>query len=239
MAAVNQELQNYITSLANNHQRDGLRSILAITMIGNQYIQENEPYKLIKQDRSTEEKEHGATVIAVAVNIVALVSIILDPYMPETAENIKAFLNNPPQLRRLPHLFMQFLPAGHFIQEPKPLITQIDDEVVQKLSKDFGGQTSSEKKPVSPAVIAHLDTLITEKGDKVRTMKASGEASKDEIGAEVAILLDLKKQLAIAQGIDPATLNAKNKKKKKIRMDKLHNLCHWDSNGELRLGVSE
>lgn len=215
MAAVNQELQNYITALANNHQRDGLRSILAITKIGNQYIQENEPYKLIKQDRSTEEKEHGATVIAVAVNIVALVSIILDPYMPDTAENIKAFLNNPPQLRRLPHLFMQFLPAGHFIQEPKPLITQIDDEVVQKLSKDFGGQTSSEKKPVNPADIAHLDTLITEQGDKVRTMKASGEASKDEIGAEVAILLDLKKKLAIAQGIDPATLNAKNKKKKK------------------------
>lgn len=161
MAAVNQELQHYTTALANNRQRDGLRSILAITKIGNQYIQENEPYKLIKSDRTAEEREHGATVIAVAANIVALVSIILDPYMPDTAECIKVFLNKPPQLYRLPRLFTQFLPAGHVIKEPKPLITQIDDEVIQKLSKEFSGQTSSEKKPANPAEIAHLETLIT------------------------------------------------------------------------------
>lgn len=52
-------------------------------------------------------------------------------------------------------------------------------------------------------------------GNRVRALKAQGDVSKDEIASGVAKLLDLKKQLAIAQGIDPATLNAKDKKKKK------------------------
>lgn len=51
-------------------------------------------------------------------------------------------------------------------------------------------------------------------GDKVRELKTGG-GSKEAVAAEVAVLLDLKKQLATAQGIDPATLNAKDKKKKK------------------------
>lgn len=57
--------------------------------------------------------------------------------------------------------------------------------------------------------------LFVLQGDRVRAMKAKVDASKDEIGAEVNLLLDLKKQLAIAQGNDPATLNVKDKKKKK------------------------
>lgn len=51
-------------------------------------------------------------------------------------------------------------------------------------------------------------------GDKVRGLKTGG-ASKEAVAAEVAVLLGLKQQLATAQGIDPATLNAKDKKKKK------------------------
>lgn len=49
----------------------------------------------------------------------------------------------------------------------------------------------------------------------MRVLKGSGTASKEEIAAEVTTLLKLKQDLALAQGIDPATLNAKDKKKKK------------------------
>lgn len=213
MAAINQELQLYTSALANNHQRDGLRHILSITRIGNQYIQEHEPYKLIKPDRSEEDKERGATVTAVAVNIVALVSVILDPYMPNTAEHIKIFLNKPPHLQGLPSLFMQFLPAGHIIQEPKPLITPIDDDMIKKLSKQFAGQAAPEKKPANPAEVARLESLIMEQGNKVRKLKESGNAGKDVVAAEVATLISLKGRLAAAQGLNTAT-PAKDKKKK-------------------------
>lgn len=52
------------------------------------------------------------------------------------------------------------------------------------------------------------------KGTKVRKLKESGTASKEEISAEVATLLSLKGQLAAAQGVDPAA-GGKEKKKKK------------------------
>ncbi|XP_045625113.2 methionine--tRNA ligase, cytoplasmic [Procambarus clarkii] len=214
MVAVNQELQLYATALGNNRQRDGLRHILSITRIGNQYIQEHEPYKLIKPDRSAEDRERGATVTAIAANIVALVSVILSPYMPNTAEHIQVFLNKPPQLQGLPSLFTQFLSTGHVIQEPKPLITPIDDEMIQKLAKKFAGQAVPEKKPVNPAEVCRLESLVQEQANKVRKLKEGGSAGKDVITAEVATLISLKGQLAVAQGSDPAASVGKDKKKK-------------------------
>lgn len=165
MAAVNRELRQYTTALSNNHQRDGLRSVLSITRIGNQYIQEQEPYKLVKPNRPAEDRERGATVTAIAANIVALTAILLEPYMPQTAACIRDFLNNPSQLRCLPQAFTHFLPAGHSIKEPHPLITQLDDETIQKLNSQFAGKDSSKdeapkKVEVDPAEVARLQALI-------------------------------------------------------------------------------
>lgn len=52
-------------------------------------------------------------------------------------------------------------------------------------------------------------------GNKVRAVKALGNVSKEEVNREVAVLLDLKRQLAVAQGLDPNTLTSIEKKKKK------------------------
>lgn len=49
-------------------------------------------------------------------------------------------------------------------------------------------------------------------GDKVRALKAQ-KAEKAAITAEVAKLLDLKKQLAVAEGKSPEPAPQKNKKK--------------------------
>jgi len=51
-------------------------------------------------------------------------------------------------------------------------------------------------------------------GDKVRTLKTN-KAEKAVIDAEVTLLLDLKKRLALAQGVNPAELNQPSKSKKK------------------------
>ncbi|KAK7024463.1 hypothetical protein SK128_027489 [Halocaridina rubra] len=213
MASINLELEAYIADLSANRQRDGLRCILSITRIGNQYIQEQEPYKLIKPDRSTEDKERGATVTAVAANIVALVGIILDPYMPDTAKQIRTYFNNPPILEHLPSAFTCFLPSGHKIQEPKPLITQLNDETVKKLSEQFSGQPAMPKREADPNEIVKLEAQITEQGNKVRQLKSSGTAGKDVIATEVAMLISLKGQLAAMKGEEPAPAGKEKKKK--------------------------
>ncbi|MCL4127336.1 UNVERIFIED_CONTAM: hypothetical protein GTU68_011874, partial [Idotea baltica] len=113
MAGVNQELEKYSKSLGACRLRDGIRSILSITRIGNQFVQENEPYKLIKADRSEQDKKRGATVIAVSVNIVALVAVLLEPFMPDTSKKILDVLNIPSSSLVLPTVITQFIKSGH------------------------------------------------------------------------------------------------------------------------------
>lgn len=60
--------------------------------------------------------------------------------------------------------------------------------------------------------------MCSMQGDKVRQMKAA-KADKAAVDAAVAVLLDLKKQLALAEGKDPAAQQqqpaGKSKKGKK------------------------
>lgn len=66
----------------------------------------------------------------------------------------------------------------------------------------------------SSASAADIEKQVTEQGNIVRELKAN-KSDKETINAAVAKLLDLKKQLCVAQGIDPATLDAGKKGKKK------------------------
>ena len=61
-----------------------LRTILSISAIGNKYIQDNQPWKLIKG--SPVEQRRASTVIAVAANLGVLLALLLGPYMPETSD---------------------------------------------------------------------------------------------------------------------------------------------------------
>ncbi|CAL4114414.1 unnamed protein product, partial [Meganyctiphanes norvegica] len=144
MAGVTQELHGYRSSLSVNRQRDGLRHILAMTRLGNQYIQDNEPFKLIKPDRSPEEQKQGATVIAIAVNVVALVALASEPYMPETSRKIFKIINLPYlENIQLPANFTQLITAKHTISEPSPLIRKLTDEEIEIFKVKFAGQPDS------------------------------------------------------------------------------------------------
>ena len=73
---------------------------------------------------------------------------------------------------------------------------------------------SSATTAANPAAAADLEQQITQQGNVVRDLKA-GKADKAAITEAVEKLLNLKKQLRIAQGVDPATLDVKKGKKKK------------------------
>ena len=56
---------------------------MSISAIGNKYIQDNQPWKLLKG--SPAEQQRAATVIAVAANLGVLLALLLGPYMPDTS----------------------------------------------------------------------------------------------------------------------------------------------------------
>lgn len=64
---INREIKGYIQSMEKSKLRDGLRHTLSISRHGNQYLQSQQPWVLLKG--TAEQKERAATVIAFSCNI--------------------------------------------------------------------------------------------------------------------------------------------------------------------------
>ena len=119
---------------------------------------------------------------------------------------------------------------GHKIGQPGPLIKEIKPDEIKAFKEKFAGRSAKSntppkseepKKPVvvkvgDEAAIKDLEASVTAQGDVVRKLKEA-KAEKDAIKVEVDKLLELKKQLAIAQGKDPneSASSGKSKKGKK------------------------
>ncbi|KAM7328282.1 hypothetical protein ACRRTK_012374 [Alexandromys fortis] len=219
LAHISWELQHYHQLLEKVRIRDALRSILTISRHGNQYIQVNEPWKRIKGDEV--DRQRAGTVTGVAVNIAALLSVMLQPYMPTVSATIQTQLQLPlPACSILVTNFICTLPAGHRIGTVSPLFQKLENDQIENLRQRFGGGQA--KAPPKSAVVEAVPTAgpqqiqmlmdeVTKQGNIVRELKAQ-KADKNQVAAEVTKLLDLKKQLALAEGKPIETPKGKKKK---------------------------
>lgn len=237
LAQVGWELRQYVQLMDKVRIRDALKCILNISRHGNQYIQVNEPWKNIKGGDA--DKQRAGTVTGVSVNVACLLSVMLHPYMPSVSQTIQEQLNASPTCN---HAMLQgrgsfvcSLPAGHRIGAVSPLFQKLESDQIEGLKKRFGGQqcqsspqSEAGAKPspgpgpapgaeavvngADPEKARQLTQAVAEQGDKVRELKTQ-KADKAAISAEVAKLLDLKKQLAQAEGKAPGVTPQKGKKK--------------------------
>ncbi|HEC76864.1 MAG TPA: methionine--tRNA ligase [Thermoplasmatales archaeon] len=65
------------------HFKEGMKKVMRMAQIGNQYINENEPWKLINED-----VERCKSVMHTCIKIVKMLAFASAPYMPKTAEKI-------------------------------------------------------------------------------------------------------------------------------------------------------
>lgn len=234
LALVGWELQQYIQLMDKVKIRDALKHILNISRHGNQYIQVNEPWKKIKGGDT--ERQRAGTVTGVSVNIACLLSVMLFPFMPAVSQTIRDQLNAPQScigtMLQGTGTFVCALCPGHRIGAVSPLFQKLEVDQIEALKKRFGGQQTTAQNAAStqPAAVPapaaaevavngvdpekakQLTQAVAEQGEKVRTLKAQ-KAEKAVITAEVAKLLDLKKQLALAEGKSPEPAPQKGKKK--------------------------
>ncbi|KAG7267903.1 hypothetical protein CRUP_015586, partial [Coryphaenoides rupestris] len=229
LAQVGWELRQYVALMDKVRIRDSLKHILNISRHGNQYIQVNEPWKKIKG--GDQDRQRAGTVTGVSVNVACLLSVMLQPYMPTVGQTIREQFNAPAAcvgaMLHAAGSFVCSLPAGHAIGTVSPLFQKLEADQIESLKKRFGGQqvqSAAATKPAAsvpvPAPVAanvggggavagadpekakQLTQAVAEQGEKVRVLKAQ-KAEKAAITAEVAKLLDLKKQLALAEGKSP------------------------------------
>ncbi|XP_042913343.1 methionine--tRNA ligase, cytoplasmic, partial [Parasteatoda tepidariorum] len=226
IAQVDRELKQYINCMEKTRMRDAIKYLLNISRLGNFYIQSNKPWELVK--KSPAEKALAGTVLGLSANICCLLCTLMEPYMPDTCANLKSQLNT----ERIHHVliddFVCLLPSGHKIGKPSPLFKKIEQDVINELKTKYAGRQSQEKETVPPSKetkaavpasnmtngvdLQALEASVTEQGEKVRSLKVA-KADKASIDKEVALLLQLKREVMIAKGENPDQQPAKSKNK--------------------------
>lgn len=77
-------------SIDNFKFRDSLDAVLSLARAGNAYLSSREPWRIIKKDR-----ESAGTTLNVSIQVVNALAVMIQPYLPSTAKNIRKMLNLP------------------------------------------------------------------------------------------------------------------------------------------------
>jgi len=112
-------------NLENYRFREALREAMNLARLGNKYLADTEPWKLIKTD-----EERVKTIMNIALQISANLAIVMNPFLPFTAEKLRKILNldSTPQWDLLGSATL--LPVGHKLGEAVLLFEKIEDEAI-------------------------------------------------------------------------------------------------------------
>jgi methionyl-tRNA synthetase len=97
-------------------------NVISISRMGNQYLNEKEPWNVIKKDRNK-----AANIIYVVSQIVKALAIVSAPFVPFAAEELWKILNLPGSVHEQEWgEALKPLPAGHKIGKAKPLFRKVE-----------------------------------------------------------------------------------------------------------------
>ena len=117
------EIQNF-------HFRAYSQEVMNLARLGNKYLADQEPWKLIKIDPKRVE-----TIMFTAIQIAAGLSILCEPLLPFTAQKLKKMLLIQASWKDVVG-HQSLLATGHLLSQPKLLFEKIEDEEINKqLSK--------------------------------------------------------------------------------------------------------
>ena len=212
---VNDEIKKTTELLDDIQLKDALKNIMHISKLGNQYFQETEPWKAIKEN-----KVKAETCLAICANMVKDLSILIMPYMPETSSKICRQLNikefNWKELGKI------LLKKGHKINKAELLFTKLDDKDVEKFKKEFGGKKVEEKKEEnSKDIFSKLDLKVAKiisvedhpDADKLLVMKINLGEEERQIVAGIKKYYSKEelegRNLIVVKNLKPVVLRGK------------------------------
>ena len=132
--------------------RDAQKEAMNLARIGNKYLADTEPWKLAKTDLP-----RVATILNIALQLVANLSIAFEPFLPFSTEKLRKMLNvegfDWEQLGRT-----DLLQAGHPLGRAVLLFEKIEDDAIQaqidklEASKKANAAASYRAKEVKPVI---------------------------------------------------------------------------------------
>ena len=105
--------------------REAIKTTMDLARLGNKYLADTEPWKLIKTDA-----ERVKTILNISLQITANLTLLMDPFLPFTMEKLRGFLQFKEtswELIGSPDL----LAPGHLLAKASLLFEKIEDEQIQ------------------------------------------------------------------------------------------------------------
>jgi methionyl-tRNA synthetase len=79
--------------------------------------------------------------IALALNLAYLLSLVIQPFMPTTSNEIREQLNMKETVYALENAFRCYLPTGHTIGQARPLFKRIEKPLADEYRLRFSGHS--------------------------------------------------------------------------------------------------
>ena len=112
-------------SIDTYHFREALKNAMDMARLGNKYLADMEPWKVVKTDPQRVE-----TIMNTALQITANLTIVFDPFLPFTTAKLRKFMNME-QLDWKELGRTDLIAAGHTINTPELLFEKIEDEAIE------------------------------------------------------------------------------------------------------------
>ena len=147
---------NVENSLENFRFRESLKETMNLARLGNKYLADTEPWKIIKTDEA-----RVKTILNIALQLAANMALLSDPFLPFSSARLKKMLHLPPTAWN----FIgnsDLLATGHQLGEPFLLFEKIEDEAIEKQLKRLA------------------DTKITNEKNRYQAAPAKPDISYDE-----------------------------------------------------------
>jgi len=182
--------------------RDAQFKMMELARLGNKYLADHEPWKLIKTDA-----DGTAQVLSEAVQVLYNMAMLMEPFMPDASGRLLAQLQVNPDLESRKAFWMAGegvdgvwfeLAAGHQLGSPGLLFQKIEDDVIEvQISKLLAAGAAN-----AAAVLAESASKSNNSGiENDKNMNAAMEAvaeTKPEVTYDDFAKLDLRVATVVA-----------------------------------------
>ena len=133
-----------------------IKAIMALADIANQYIADQEPWALAKQEGTEQQVQD---ICSTGLNLFRMLMIYLQPIVPDMTAAASNFLNAPMTWQDLEAPLV-----GHQINKFKPLMTRIETATIEAMLEDSKQELAKEEalKQAKPAASATFEPIAEE-----------------------------------------------------------------------------
>jgi len=131
--------------------REAVSEAMNVARLGNKYLQEQEPWKVYKQD-----PERAGAVLYVATQITAVLAVVFEPFLPTTAQKLRTMLAmgaDAPEWE-LANNEMIITP-GTQLGKAELLFSKVEDEQMDKQREKLAASVATEVESTEEAEVVH------------------------------------------------------------------------------------